>query len=110
MRKMEIPCFLARPPRRMTAMRQRALPALDGPIRAVGRLAGRDQPRELRPVVGKAEASERAAELSAGVGPPACVIEPEAHLRNHRNGLPSVHRPPSEDVPSAAGLAGTQKR
>ena len=99
MRDVEAPRALRRQPGVDPAVGQLALPALQGPVRAVGRLArGHDQ-CEPGPVVGLAGVLERLPVELAVLPPATGVVVLEMHLRRARGGRKRVHRAPDEHVP-----------
>src|SRR5205823_1745697 len=79
-RDLEPPRAGRRVPRREAEVRKRLRPALRRPVRAVGRLAGRDEIRERRPVVALAGGPKLLPVERMARAPAARVVELELLL------------------------------
>src|SRR5918993_769972 len=104
--QVERPGALLGKPGEEAEVRQCALPALHGPVRAVRGLAGGDDVGEGRPVVRAAGVLEL--ELFAEGPPAAGSVEPELDLLPHSGRMERVERAPGEDVPAAGAGGGRE--
>src|SRR4029079_16054453 len=97
------PGLLRLHPRREAEVRQRGLPALERPVRAVRRLAAGHEPRELGTVVGAARVLEGLPRLAV-MQPAARVVELERDLLDLRGSRPlaRIHSAPREQVSELA--------
>src|SRR5439155_18097841 len=109
-RQAELPLPVLRAGGRDAVIRQEPLPALDGPIGAVGRPAAGDEPRERGAVVRAARVPEPPADVVADAAPAAGIVEAELDLRARPRRRARVDRAPREDVPEpVAGAVGEQR-
>src|SRR5438270_1953051 len=104
-RDVQLPGALLGQPGREAEVRERRLPALQRPVRAVRGLAAGDEPRELWPVVRAARAPEATPVELAVLAPAAGVVLLELDLAEVRAREARVDRTPDEDAAQAAGRA-----
>ena len=91
-------------------VREHALPGLERPVGAVGRLAAGDEPLQLRAVVGGAGVLEGLPHVTLVGAVPARVVEPELDLWPGGRRLDRVHRAPGEHVPALpAGVEADER-
>src|SRR5204863_3653322 len=95
-RDVELPRALLRQPRHVAEVGERRLPALDGPVGAVGRLAPGHEPGKGGAVVPAADVAEAAPVELAVLAPAAGVVLLQPDLARGRAREAGVERAPDE--------------